>query len=261
MTDSERKDDTSLADEGDLPEPLVKWERVCAMAIGAICGGAGGYAVYERSNQAGAVMLLVLAAVFLLIGVQGTPLIKFGSSTGSLELERRRRRRVEQALEQASEEGSTEKAEGIVEGVRIVAPDLVPKSFEDYKNYENSVADALTDMGYEILREPRHPQIRADMAIVKNGRSVYAELKYSSRRIPPEIVRQAIGMSAITSAPVLLIASSPLTSSAQDLIARSGILVDFAQWRGERDNPELAATLERLFLVGNPNKTSTVEGG
>jgi hypothetical protein len=69
-------------------------------------------------------MLLILAAIFLLIGIQGTPLIKFGSNSGSLELERRRRKRVEQALKQASEENSAEKAEGIVEGVKLVAPDL-----------------------------------------------------------------------------------------------------------------------------------------
>src|SRR6516162_7951910 len=58
----------------------------------------GGYAVFEKSNQAGTAMLLILAAIFLLIGVQGTPLIKFGSSSGSVELERRRRRKVQEAL-------------------------------------------------------------------------------------------------------------------------------------------------------------------
>jgi hypothetical protein len=87
--------------------------------LGFIAGGAGGYAVYERSNQAGSVMLLVVAAVFLLIGIQGTPLIKFGSNSGSLELERRRRRKIEKSIEQANEESSAEKIEGIVEGVRL----------------------------------------------------------------------------------------------------------------------------------------------
>ena len=74
----------TLADNTDPPEPLVKWERICALAIGAICGGAGGYAAFEKSNQAGTAMLLILAAIFLLIGIQGTPLIKFGIAQEAL---------------------------------------------------------------------------------------------------------------------------------------------------------------------------------
>src|SRR6266702_5760117 len=121
MADSDESNNSTSGDNGELPEPLVKWERICALAIGAICGGAGGYAVFEKSNQAGTAMLLILAAIFLLIGVQGTPLIRFGSSSGSVELERRRRRKVQEALEQANEENNAEKAEGIVEGVKLVA--------------------------------------------------------------------------------------------------------------------------------------------
>src|SRR5690349_5840152 len=109
MEGSGESDNLTSVNDGEPLEPLVKWERICALAIGVICGGAGGYAVFERSNQAGTAMLLILAAIFLLIGVQGTPLIRFGSNSGSVELERRRRKKVQLALEQASEENNTER--------------------------------------------------------------------------------------------------------------------------------------------------------
>lgn len=251
MADLDENDDLTSTHESEPPEPLVKWERICALTIGAICGGAGGYAVFERSNQAGTAMLLILAAIFLLIGVQGTPLIRFGSNSGTVELERRRRRKVQQALEQANEENNAEKAEGIVQGVKLVAPDLVPKSFESYRQYEDDVADALSKMGYKVAREPSLEGRRPDLAINKNDRTVYAELKYYTRSIQSDVVHQIIGMATILSAPVLLIASTQLTNSARVLIPHNN--VDFVQWRDETDNPELRTALERLFARMNHN--------
>src|SRR5580698_6721018 len=133
MADDDENAKSIPANNEEISEPLVTWERICALAIGVACGGAGGYAVFEKSNQAGTTMLLILAAIFLLIGVQGTPLIKFGSNSGSVELERRRRRKIEEAIEQANEENNKQKAEGIVEAVKLVAPDLVPTSYNSWR--------------------------------------------------------------------------------------------------------------------------------
>jgi hypothetical protein len=82
MSDLDEDNDLTSTGDSEPPEPLVKWERICALIVGAVCGGAGGYVVFEKSNQAGTAILLILAAIFLLIGVQGTPLIRFGSSSG-----------------------------------------------------------------------------------------------------------------------------------------------------------------------------------
>jgi len=251
MSDLDEDNDSTSTGDSEPPEPLVKWERICALIVGAVCSGAGGYAVFEKSNQAGTAMLLILAAIFLLIGVQGTPLIRFGSSSGSVELERRRRRKVQQALKQANEEASAEKAEGIVEGVKLVAPDLVPRSYEFYRHYEDSVANALSEMGYDVAREVRFNDRRVDLAIMKNGRTVYAELKYYQKPIQSNVVHQVIGWATILSAPVLLIANNQLANSARALIGRNG--VDFVQWRDETDNPELRTTLERMLTEVNHN--------
>jgi hypothetical protein len=249
MAGSDESDNFTSENNGELPEPLVKWERIFALTIGTICGGAGGYAVFEKSNQAGTAMLLILAAIFLLIGVQGTPLIKFGNSSGSVELERRRRRKVQEAVEQANEENNAEKAEGILEGVKLVAPDLVPKSFNIYRDYEDNVARALSEMGYEVSQEVRVGPLMTDLKIMKSGRTVYAELKYYQKPVPPQVIQQVIGMASVLSAPVLLVASSELTNSAQTLISRND--VDFVQWRDGADNAELRAALERLLANVN----------
>lgn len=252
--DSDENDSFTPADNAELSEPLVKWERVCALVIGAICGGAGGYAVFEKSNQAGTAMLLILAAIFLLIGVQGTPLIKFGSSSGSVELERRCRKKVQEAIDKANEENNVEKAEGIVEGVKIVAPDLVPRPFNAYIEYENSVARALSKMGYEVLKEVPIGKLRPDLKITKNGRTVYAELKYYRKPVSPQVIHQVIGIASVLSAPVLLVASSQLTNLALSLIGHHN--VDFVQWRDEADNPELRAALERLLANANRDRSN-----
>lgn len=257
MANSDDRDNSTAADDNEAPEPLVKWERICALAIGVICGGAGGYAVFEKSNQAGTAILLILTAIFLLIGIQGTPLIRFGGSSGSVELERRRRRKVQEALEQASEENNTEKAAGIVEGVKLVAPDLVPTSFNIFRQYEDSIARSLSRMGYEVSREMAVGQLRADLRIRNNGRTVYAELRFSQRPVSSQVILQVIGMASILSAPVLLVASSQLTNSAQSLMGHN--TVDFVQWRDEADNPELRAAVERLLANANRNDSELSE--
>jgi putative peptidoglycan lipid II flippase len=58
------------------PARLTPRQRQAAIAIGVLAGGSGAYAVFASSNQAGTFALLLTALVFLLIGVEGTPLIR-----------------------------------------------------------------------------------------------------------------------------------------------------------------------------------------
>ena len=75
------------------------------------------------------------------------------------------------------------------------------------------------------------------------------KIKLYSRPIQSSVLHQIIGMAAILSAPVLLVASTQPTDSARALIGHYN--VDFVQWRDETDNPALHATLERLFAEVN----------
>ena len=49
--------------------------------MGIIAAGAGGYVAFERSNQLGSAVLLVIGAVFLIVGIQGTRLMRFTSGS------------------------------------------------------------------------------------------------------------------------------------------------------------------------------------
>jgi hypothetical protein len=57
------------------PGLLNRAERQVALAIGAIAGGAGLYAVFASSNRAGAAVLLLVSVAFLLVSAAGTPFV------------------------------------------------------------------------------------------------------------------------------------------------------------------------------------------
>jgi hypothetical protein len=71
-------------------EPLLWWERLGSSVIGVACVGGGLYATFRSGNQGGTLALLLVGAAFLLMGLQGTPLVSIGSGDNRLRLERRR---------------------------------------------------------------------------------------------------------------------------------------------------------------------------
>ena len=68
--------DDGGAGRDEPPAGLTRRQRQAAVVIGILAGGSGAYAVFASSNQAGTVVLLLTALVFLLIGVEGTPLLR-----------------------------------------------------------------------------------------------------------------------------------------------------------------------------------------
>ncbi len=75
MNWSERPDDGPAWRDERPTARLTRGQRQAALALGILAGGGGAYAVFASSNQAGTVVLLLIALVFLLIGVEGTPLL------------------------------------------------------------------------------------------------------------------------------------------------------------------------------------------
>ncbi len=112
------------ADDGQRRTGLLTvGERRIAFAIGAIAGGAGGYAVFASSNQAGTVVLLLISLVFLLAGVEGTPLVWHLVRSGAHVAGKRRLERRAQRTEQRN----PQLAAGIGEDVAIAEPILVTR--------------------------------------------------------------------------------------------------------------------------------------
>ncbi|MEU8663569.1 hypothetical protein, partial [Actinoplanes philippinensis] len=123
------------ADEGigerlDGPgDPLPSWARTVAFILGLGGLGAGGYGVFVSDNQAGTALLLIVGAVLALLGIQGTPIRRFGSGDHSFELRDIARKAARESAE-ASSEGLTERASALAEVARSIDPG-VPVQSED----------------------------------------------------------------------------------------------------------------------------------
>ena len=76
--------DPATPPTGDYTEPLPIWARVTAIALGAGGVAAGGVAVFVSSNQAGTAFLLLIGAVLMVLGIQGTPLRRLAKVAAAL---------------------------------------------------------------------------------------------------------------------------------------------------------------------------------
>jgi len=213
--------------------------------VGFVAGGAGGYAAFERSNQLGSAVLLMIGAIFLIVGIQGTRLMRFTSGSNIVELEQKKRI-IADAIEKAQDEGNIEKASGIAEGVAIAAPTLNLARNIGFQ-YELQVAAVIARMGYIVTSSSMDRGF--DLIIGDaSDRIIYAELKrYSdSRPVPSRIVEALLYRASTAQVPTVLITYTELTKAAQDAVNIFGKL-EVVKWRDENDNDRLSETLRRLF--------------
>jgi hypothetical protein len=230
------------------PGPPGKVERACCIAVGFASGGAGGYVAFERSNQLGSAVLLVIGGLFLLIGIQGTRLIRFTSGSNGVELEQKRRI-IENAIKEAQDEGNLEKASGIAEGAAIVSPSI--GTHARGLQYELQVSSAIVGMGYAVNNNNFGPDMGFDLTIRDaGGRIVEAELKAYYRPVPRGVVEMLALQSESRLAPLILISNMQLTRSAQEAV-KNFPKFKAVQWRDYADNPALAATLEHMFSLSS----------
>jgi hypothetical protein len=237
------------------PEPLGKAERGTAIAVGTMAGGAGGYAVFASSNQAGTAILLILSAIFLLIGIQGTSLIRFSTGTSTVELERRRR--VEQALEKASREPDLERAEGIVEGIAIANPTFPSLPEAQARLYKRKLQLAIEQMGYYTLDASL--DYLFDL-IVRSDRdkTVAVEIKYARPGHDIHIFKPDMEYAGKSSFPVIFVANNLYATSARRFELDEGEdRVKLVTWRDERDNDYLRGALSDL--LGSPPSNSIID--
>ena len=126
------------ADGNSREAPLMtRLERQCALGIGLAAGAAGGIAVFATSNQAGTAFLLLISLVFLVMGVEGTPLLRVrGFSADSLKLRRGKAGQRADDQSPANEPGATPPAD---------EADVVPAPRGEDMSYEDRLMAALTD--------------------------------------------------------------------------------------------------------------------
>ncbi len=129
-TNREVQHDSLQANGVVSPAPLLtRREQQCAIGIGVLTGAAGGYAVFATSNQAGTFMLLLISLVFLLLGLAGTPLLRWVRKPAAAEQARHARRGLDDT--HAEQSGS------LMEGVSVTGPSLVPRNDADGFLYQS----------------------------------------------------------------------------------------------------------------------------
>jgi hypothetical protein len=244
------------------PEPLGRLERSGASTLGFLATGVGAWAVFATENQAGSAVLILVGAAFLLMGIQGTPLIRLGAGENSLELERRRKqRRVAVAVRAAD---SNAEIEAIVEGTAILDPSVANSSYFQASVYEARIALACRTLGTWVDRQDvydtgidfsvgwnfddspgRLPRARTTVDVVLKFRGDGRKLRleelprlegYPERRFIRE--EYVVGLVAVTNAALSPALERYCTENADRPL-------EVVRWRTEEDNPALANALKR----------------
>lgn len=232
-----------MVDTDDTREPLHWFERAAVTTIGVSATGAGAYAIFVSSNQWGTAALIVSGAVMALIGVQGTPLIRFTNSSTTVELARKQRR-LESEVKEAQAQGDVAKAAGLAEGALIAEPRLMRPAYRGLV-YEQNVNLALLKLGYHVSPQAGYDAGYDLQVSDEDGHIVGVELKAYTRPVPAQVIRDLSYRYTGWAIPILLVTSTPLTSSAKVLLASANL--DHVAWRDENDDAQLHAKLQDMF--------------
>ncbi|MEU5780122.1 hypothetical protein [Micromonospora lupini] len=230
-------------------DPLSTPERLGAATLGIFVCGGGGWAVFSTDNQAGSAVMVIVGAAFLLMAVQGTPLIRLGTGDNGVELDRRRRR-VERAIEQARQEDSPEVAAGIVEGASIIEPILFRSPRYRGDLYESKIALALQEAGIMVSR--RGMDYGPDLLAETSMGLAAIDVKYRERGLlGMRDIRQAESLaSRFGRVGVLVVSNAPLSPEVERYNAdENNRLVEAVTWNDEKDSGLLARALMRVMAT------------
>lgn len=237
--------------EGDRSSALLsKHERGLALGLGVASGTAGTVAVFVSENQAGTAALFILAAALLLMGVQGTPLTRFGSGEHSVEFTRRRLGR--ELIAQARLEPSSERATAYVEAAEIVSPGTQDSPVARTLNYTIDLGDALERVTGEGPFRPTDPSEREITYFMGSGSGRIAIVAKLSASVNEMATALAIaGRSRSDATSILLVTAEATTDQFNDIqqwVMDSGQprAVETVVWRGPTDDSDLRQALTRV---------------
>lgn len=265
-TDSESDQSGKTTDEEPTPsEGLNLWERTGAIALGLGAGVPGVFAVFDSSNQVGTAALFGAAAAFLLMGVQGTPLAKFGSGDKAMVVFRERRRIQKQLLQRAATEDTPEGAEAYVNAAEIVAPSPVITGADwaplPAATYEDAVRAALERLvgrteGWTVESEVPIGNRRIDFVVrAPNRTAIGIEVKnYIRAGLETQVAKSLVDAASVSDANLTagLVVMPRVSGMAAERVhklfessdsLRGGEVV---QWTGPQDDYLLAMMLGTL---------------
>jgi hypothetical protein len=222
-----------------------------ALALGCVAGGVGGYAVFASENQAGTALLLLLSGVFVLVGLQGTPLRRLTSGENSVELAQIRTRAV-RVIQRAQAEDPPEVAAAVTEAIAAIDPSL-GRSGDQAVEYEKTVLDAVKRVGLKLdASHRRGPGSRGvDARVITPRGSVNLDIKYRSRGpigLREILARMARAESNGFEGGNLLVTNAPLSEEVREYNSSrpAGELpLEIITWNDERDDGLLARAIAR----------------
>jgi hypothetical protein len=122
-------------------------ERAIALALGLAALVCGTVAVFRSGNQAGTAVLLAAALAFLLVGVQGAPLLR----PDPAKLELARRRRIDRVLAELAAEPNPDVARGALAAAAAIEPAMAQAlEAQEESLYAARVREALSRAGAAV---------------------------------------------------------------------------------------------------------------
>jgi hypothetical protein len=250
------------------PVAALNWrERSGALLIGVTGVGVGGAGIFLSENQAGTTAMLLLGALFLLMGVQGTAIRRATKDSGELERRLKPAEVAEKAKEKLEDEGPAQ-AEAYIEGARSLDPGLARDPGIQYVSeaaYQEQVLQAVARLLHasdvDVDTYMLHPNYRIekfsfDIAVAKRDGNwplllieAYPGNDYWpwSHRIQQIAARiKAVGH------PGLIVSNMNPDSVDVDALERmshGAWPIHFAMWRGPADDRALSFAIERLLTT------------
>jgi hypothetical protein len=247
----------------DFSDPISLGARSLAIGLGIVFAGVGGVAVFIAKNDAGTVALLLVAAALLLIGIQGTPLVRLGSKDSNIQLATIRRR-ARYVIEEARQESEPEVADAIATAVEsaISIPQPVPKIQMIGRDYERRIFDTLRQisdlaMGYYDERgDTGIDGVLTDQSGRRLG--IYVKYRMSTRLLPHELLA-AFGEAILAKEKnmidaFLLVTNTEHSQRVDDYLRTVTRISPFpfeaVVWRDQSDNERLREAALRLLGEG-----------
>lgn len=244
-------------DELDKPsEPLASLARAAAIFVGAVSAAAGTWAVFSSANQAGTAALLVMAVVFLLVGIQGTPLTKLTAGASSLELATLRRQSAKQQLELAIigqraaeviENSDPEVAEAVASVIQR------PPRHYGYSatsrlaaKYADKVERTLQDSGFDISQETSIFDFELTST---NSRAAVETLFRSGGFLTAADASRVLVRAHTYPGKVIVVSNVPFTASGSSILLEIGASIYQFVWSDDQNPDELVRSIQTAITA------------
>lgn len=247
------EDATPPKDESeDFMPPLRGVVRWPMGIVGGLTLGTAVVATFRSGNQAGTATLALIGGVLILVAFQGTPLIRMGTSSASIEVAQLKRR-VRQVFEKAAEGvQGPEVARGMAEAAAEIDPELRKDPAVRGRIYETQVEAALARAASSY---PAWGVSKADVDaaadfVVGLGKETYVNVVAKYLTMGPIRLRDV--RTEQSALPTLVLTNAPLSGEVQEHNADVSptvdgqVRVEFVTWNDEKDDGILARALARL---------------